>query len=509
MEKELKEIVITQNTGIVFPKGEENGDILILGNFNGICGDVKWESVGNSQFDTDNFLKYLDTFETNISVILNTLRAGNRLFIVGSKDTIEYFRKLLYTIADTFMDDMPTKARKKMLNRQVWPIDTTELYERTYVKYNSDSEYRKDLAQKKIDDIVTNKIFEKLNHMKFDYIIQNPPYNKSLHLDFLEKGLDLLTEKGRMVIIEPATWLINIRKNGKGKRYDAIKKRIEGHVEKVVIENLNKDFGTGLYVPFATTTIDMSRTFDSIEFVCCGERKMVKSIYDCNLVGDYKVVNGIIEKCKNFCNMMESHTTQEEIGDDVWYAKYDELLPNGNIEPASNQKNLGTSNSYSREVNYIRTCDGEYLYKFIQACFNRFVGITNSIPKRLKGGSTYEKPKYSDKNADCIYGTEEELENWKHFIFNNKLPLFLNIVLTIDQNNESKPYLPWLVDKQYTDEEINKLFGFTDEEVNLINRTIEKYERNSPWFKRYMCGPDSVTDEEVKNFIDKLNEKYA
>ena len=98
------------------------------------------------------------------------------------------------------------------------------------------------------------------------------------------------------------------------------------------------------------------------------------------------------------------------------------------------------------------------------------------------------------------------MENWKHFIFNNKLPLFLNIVLTIDQNNCSKEFLPWLVDKQYTDEEINKMFGFTDEEIALIDRTIKKYERNSPWFKRYMCGPDSVSDEEVNNFIKTLDE---
>ena len=113
--------------------------------------------------------------------------------------------------------------------------------------------------------------------------------------------------------------------------------------------------------------------------------------------------------------------------------------------------------------------------------------------------------RYSDKNADCIYGTQTELENWKHFIFNNKLPLFLNIVLTIDQNNNSKEFLPWLVDKQYTDDEINKLFGFTDEEIKLIDTTIKKYERNSPWFKRYMCGKDAVTDEEVNNFIAEIS----
>ena len=122
-----------------------------------------------------------------------------------------------------------------------------------------------------------------------------------------------------------------------------------------------------------------------------------------------------------------------------------------------------------------------------------------------RGGSTSTTKKFSDKNADCIYGTKEELENWKHFIFNNKLPLFLNIVLTIDQNNNSKEFLPWLVDKQYTDDEINKLFGFTDEEIKLIDTTIKKYERNSPWFKRYMCGKDAVTDEEVNNFIAEIS----
>ena len=110
----------------------------------------------------------------------------------------------------------------------------------------------------------------------------------------------------------------------------------------------------------------------------------------------------------------------------------------------------------------------------------------------------------TNKITTNIYGTRQELENWKHFIFSNKLPLFLNIVLTIDQHNNSKEFLPWLVDRQYTDEEINELFGFTDEEIALIDRTIKKYERNSPWFKRYMCGPDSVSDEEVNNFINNM-----
>ena len=61
------------------------------------------------------------------------------------------------------------------------------------------------------------------------------------------------------------------------------------------------------------------------------------------------------------------------------------------------------------------------------------------------------------------------------------------------------------MDKKYTDQEIYDKFGFTDEEIKLIETTIKKYERNSPWFKRYMCGPSLVEDEEVQNFIDKIN----
>ena len=82
--------------------------------------------------------------------------------------------------------------------------------------------------------------------------------------------------------------------------------------------------------------------------------------------------------------------------------------------------------------------------------------------------------------------------------------IFICLALTIDQNNHLKDFLPFLVKKKYTDEEINEMFGFTDEEIALIDRTIKKYERNSPWFKRYMCGPDSVSDEEVNNFINNL-----
>lgn len=322
--------------------------------------------------------------------------------------------------------------------------------------------------------------------MKFDYVIQNPPYNGSLHLDFLEKGLDLLTEKGRMVIIEPATWLINVRKNGKAKKYDAIKKRIEGHVESVKIENFNKDFGVENNEPFAITTIDFSKTFDEIEFTCVGVTKKVKSIYDCNLIGNYDDVWALLNKVLGFGDMMKSHITKKPLADDVWYGKVSRVSRCG----------CKSGNRFHLDSYY-------YGDVFKYYYFNGFDDRDEISATYLKSRDSGNK--LTDKDADfCLYGTKNELENWKHFIYTNKLSLFINLVMSINQDNNSKDFLPWLVDKQYTDEEINKLFGFTDKEIALIDRTIKKYERNSPWFKRYMCGPDSVSDEEVNNFIKNL-----
>jgi len=86
--------------------------------------------------------------------------------------------------------------------------------------------------------------------------------------------------------------------------------------------------------------------------------------------------------------------------------------------------------------------------------------------------------------------------------------LFINICLTIDQHNNSLPYVPWLVDKKYTDEEIYEKFGFTEDEIKLIETTIKKYKWDSLFYKRQCLGPNSVSDEEVQKYIEDLeNEK--
>lgn len=322
--------------------------------------------------------------------------------------------------------------------------------------------------------------------MKFDTIIQNPPYKGTLHFDFMEKGLDLLSENGKMVIIEPATWVINIRKNGNAKtKYNPMKEKLKGHIKSIKIENYNKEFGITNQVPISITTIDMNNYYPTIEFTCLGITKKVSSIYDCNLIGSYNTIWSIFDKVVKYGDMMKKHTTKKDMGDGYWYGKYQEI---GRCGCSSGDRAHLDSYYYNNVFKYF----------YFNGLDDRD-DISNKIIKTKDDGGHY-----TEKDANCVYGTKEEIENWKHFIYNNKLSLFINYCLSISQNNNSKDFLPWLVDKQYTDDEINKMFGFTNEEIELINKTIKKYERNSPWFKRYMCGADSVSDDEVNNFIKNL-----
>ena len=110
---------------------------------------------------------------------------------------------------------------------------------------------KKNISCVNIKENDVDDFYNKLKNMpKFDYIIQNPPYSGSLHLDFLKKGYEILNNKGQMIIIEPAMWLINVRKYGKRnvemrsqssaiKKYDELKKMLEGQVKKIIIENYN------------------------------------------------------------------------------------------------------------------------------------------------------------------------------------------------------------------------------------------------------------------------------
>lgn len=324
---------------------------------------------------------------------------------------------------------------------------------------------------------------------KFDYIIQNPPYSGSLHLEFFKAGLSMLNNTGQMVIIEPAIWLINVKKTGKAKLYDEVKNLVKGHAKSVEIDMAEPDFGIAAYFPLSITHIDKNTLYKSIGFKCFGQFAAVSSLYERNCVFDYDNLHSIFDKAKTHKDgTLDMHVFKPgkiEETDDMYFLRYSEIL---------------SRTSYDRANYYYKNPNDGREYMIPLATMS---SIHKNEKEIVKVRGTHKVDKKYDKESSYLYGTKEELENWKHNL-HLALPVFLNTILTIDQNNNSKPYMPWLVDKQYTDDEIYKMFNFTKDEIELIERTLKKFERNSPWFKRYMTCASMVSDEEVQEFCDKL-----
>ena len=310
------------------------------------------------------------------------------------------------------------------------------------------------------------------NNKKIDVILMNPPFSKDLHLDFFDKALDI---SNKVVIIEPGQWLIQLKENGKYTKQDSksvnIQKKIEGHVKSIEFNNYNKELNIANKTVCSISCIDFIKDYNEIDFECITEKSKVKSLKDCNLIGERRLVDSILNKCKSYKDHMIDHCINLKK-----YKEYENkgyyFIPYGNYMI----NNLGSNQGYFDKM-YSKNNLGTFYN-----CFTSVTGLDskityNEVPKGIRRGSPF----------DCIYfETEKEAENWKYNGEHNNIVIFVNICLTIDEHNNSREYIPWLVDKKYTNEEIYKLLDITEEEQELIDKTIKKFDINTNWCKKLL-----------------------
>ncbi len=339
---------------------------------------------------------------------------------------------------------------------------------------------------------------------KFDYVIQNPPYLRSYHLDFFKKGLEIVKKDGKMNIIEPSTWLLKLNPSSTYNFPDSIcthiKQTIEKHTSTVIIENLNYYFKTNLYVPFSITHIDFSKQFNFINFYNCGNYSKETSIYDCNLIGNHNIINSILNKCRKFNTANSRRYFKNKVEGNFYFCKYAYTVsgPGSQMCAVADYGRKLSKEISEESLNYdnfyIKTTKGEFLHSYFSVMFHRYKNEISNKPL-----TQYDKGKHETNIlAKCFYGSKEELENWKYYIHNNSLPLFINICMTIDQNNMSLDCVPWIVDKKYTDEELYNKLNLSENEIKFINKTIERYRRTSRWFIRYMIGTKNLIYENIR-----------
>ena len=251
---------------------------------------------------------------------------------------------------------------------------------------------------------------------------------------------------------------------------------MEGHIISAEIENRNNEFKTEMYVPFSNIFYSRCGTKTSkIEFKLCGTKTYVDSLFDANAIGKKSVINSILSKIST-SDVVHNHIIKRDKVSNVhqYYLRYRDIITKNGYFSNANIINIGNNGN-----------ERTYYFAYIQSL----------IHHKDQEIYSYRLENAKGNLSECITGTKEELTNYKHYVLNNTLPLFINICMTIDQHNNSLKYVPWLVDKQYTDEEIYSLFGFTKEEINLIKYTVEKFQYSSPFFKHYMCSPSEVSDK--------------
>ena len=460
-----KNIILNDSAKIDLTCQGSLNDILIVGNFNGMFGRIDESGLDLSGEPSEEIIN-------NFMWLNDTCRDAKKVFI-GTRSSVGDYVKNMIAAAENL---------GIQINRD---------------KYN--------IILVDSDDELLNKLNEISHTMpKFDYIIQNPPYAKTLHIDFFKKGIELLNDTGKMSIIEPATWLIDLKddnlKTTSYKMYKPFKETLEGHVKCVEIENRNEEFKTGMYVPFSNILYarcgsQTSKVFcdkiknniKKIKFRLCGVTEYIETVFDANSIGKKSLIDSIISKISNSDNVSNHSVRRDKtLSGNYHYVRYRDIITNHGY--SSNADKITIGNDIIRE----------YYSAYIQPLIHhRDQEIYSTRPKNAKGNI-----------SECVYGTHQELTNYKHYVLNNTLPLFINICMTIDQHNNSLKYVPWLVDKQYTDQEIYEMFGFTEQEINLIEYTVEKFQYSSPFFKRYMCGPSKVSDQEVQDYIENLKKKH-
>ena len=285
-----------------------------------------------------------------------------------------------------------------------------------------------------IADFLTMKNEEilKMNQgQKFDICLMNPPYAKSLHLQFLEKAIQICDN---VVSVQPVRWLEDpLAKNKKNADFNKFNDSIIKYINNIeVISN------------------DMARLYFNAGI------NTSLAIYNCNNIGGFDVnklqdtiIKKIIDKLNKENNTLDYYIEKNKF--DGWRVRFVNIV--GGSHTKDNKKDIIKAMTNLLYF-YNGYKDKKLWYNFYQR--NQFTKITQNIPLSIK------------------FSTEVECIN---FINSFKTDFILYIILktTLNTTVSTKciPFMP-TYNKNWTNEMFYKYFDLTKDEIQTIEDYMNK-----------------------------------
>ena len=269
----------------------------------------------------------------------------------------------------------------------------------------------------------------------FDICLMNPPYDKNLHLKFLEKVINICN---KVVSIQPTPWIQDpVAFTKRSSTYNKYKESIINHIEEIEI------------IP----TLDAVKLFGAGFNADVGIYKCSKSHTDgCEL--PIKINKSILNKVLNNGHFLSDVLEHDKR--DGWRIQITELQPN--------------------------MAQGGKLYSYGWYCqFCIYNHLRSTIYKDgYKDGKDWTKFNSGIKKEegkgfpDSIkFNTEQEAINFENSL---KTLFYEYLVYTIKMNQHTPfKHLPWMIDykEPWTDERFRKYFKITDDEWDSVVETMK------------------------------------
>ena len=278
--------------------------------------------------------------------------------------------------------------------------------------------------------------------MKFDVVVGNPPYDRSLHLKILAEVMKRLSDEGEVVWLAPIRWLQDPLMLQKPKSdYHRFEKTVLNHIKRIDV--IDK--------------IDAQRLFEStvmgadLGIYCCGSNGGFDGM---------SLVNPIVKK---IVAKQNSHINLEYDKRDGIRVRFPIISNNGG---SGNGRKIELA-TFGKLLYFVDgKKDGKPWYDWYMK--NQYSKITDDIPFSAKFNTEKEAQNFIDTLVKTNFG--RIYTHWMKRDVNVSPEIILWLGDAINPRTGLNGYTG-----EWTDEDLYKFFNITPEEQEIIKKAIEKY----------------------------------